>query len=99
MKSLVIFTVIREIIMIHIDEWIEKHIDYEAVVISDASKFYTGIEEIFSQHHVINHLIESKNLEGYNTNLIESTWRTIRKDLGVGYKFRAAFGFFINVIF
>ena len=60
------------------------------IVISDAAKFYFNLgksehpDGCTYEHRVVNHSHEFKNKQGDHNNNIESTWRTVREDLGLG---------------
>lgn len=63
---------------------IEKHIAPGSLIVSDAAKFYFNVSKWGYDHQVVNHSETYVNEEGFHTNTIESTWRTIRKSLGLG---------------
>ena len=59
---------------------IQKYIKPGTVILSDCLKAYSSLKDKGYMHLTINHSIEFKNKEsGDCTNLIESTWSTVKK--------------------
>lgn len=73
---------------------VEKHVEGGSTVISDAARFYHNLGDwggsdngLTYTHKVVNHSAKESpfvNSDGDHTNLIESTWRTIREYIGLG---------------
>ena len=58
---------------------INKHVDKDAVVVTDGHKAYNGLDKVYAQHEVVNHRQHEYVRNGYTTNYIENYWSTLKR--------------------
>lgn len=61
---------------------IKKHLDKDAVMVTDASILYHTIGKQYSQHHIVNHTHKIyKNDSGFHTNNVENFWSLLSRSI------------------
>lgn len=62
-----------------IKPYVKSHIDKQSTIVTDGFGGYSGLNEYFNEHVILNHTIKQRKINSYNMSTLEGYWTILKR--------------------